>query len=894
MTGATLVAPRPARAIPDYAVNGAMATAGATAAAVFIRATSGRGDALPTPATALAEVPAPAEAEAEAAVAEAEAEAEAEASEGSGAVSAAAASLSVSSGSGADVSSLGTTALALRLLDEIPTWQKALAAGVPAAAVAAVIVAARKWSHLEVSKAREASLSDESKSLSAALVEVEMKLAAIVDERDEAKRDFESWKETMEKDAAKRDELADKKLQAAFAETAQVREELKLAKRKLEEVGLTKEELAKARAMNAELQRQLGEASEANMAELEKLHQQLETTRAGARAELEEALKATEALRAQLADAQRESREFQTQAEEAKREIVATKKDLDDARVRLETASEFETQAADAKKDLESARADLDATKRQLDEANERLERSRDAAAAEAEALRAEAERKLEETEAARAALEAWREEREAWEAQTKSNFLDMEEELREAKEALEEALAAGGADDDEKATLEAKLAETRAALEAAEEQMRDATDARADAERSLAEVKAEYERAIDQMETSQMDAKASEQALDDALAEARDLRAKLFDAESALRDAEEKMRAMREKADLEDDELVRELKATHDHQIWEMEQNMRALELTMAKTHAIARENAERMMRHNERMGRVVGKMNADADIPVKFEIVVNTLPGQRVAMVGTWNDWEVESAFPMRWTEGNLWTVTTPIHADDTYEYKYVIIDDNAPDPMAGVQWQMGNNRTLALQLSLHDEVVLVEVVDSWSPDPKSMPILLHELDGTIKEVGSTQLLRDCVKELRTEQAILDGSQNLLVLQEIAASLGGALPAPRDDDGAGAFDADADAYVDSAAATRRAGEGEGEGEGAGADAAPSSSAPSSSSSAASDARDEDDSAADEFNPKGDVTVMSATSESTMMNNTVALNLDISSASAQAAETKDAEIGPR
>ena len=61
----------------------------------------------------------------------------------------------------------------------------------------------------------------------------------------------------------------------------------------------------------------------------------------------------------------------------------------------------------------------------------------------------------------ARAALEAWREEREAWEAQTKSNFLDMEEELREAKEALEEALAAGGADDDEKAALEAKLAET-------------------------------------------------------------------------------------------------------------------------------------------------------------------------------------------------------------------------------------------------------------------------------------------------------------------------------------------------------------------------------------------------------------------------------------------------
>ena len=89
---------------------------------------------------------------------------------------------------------------------------------------------------------------------------------------------------------------------------------------------------------------------------------------------------------------------------------------------------------------------------------------------------------------------------------------------------------------------------------------MRDAADARADAEHSLAEVKAEYERAVEQMETSQADGKASEQALDDALAEARDLRAKLaLSAEAALKEAEASMRAMREKADLEDSELVRD-----------------------------------------------------------------------------------------------------------------------------------------------------------------------------------------------------------------------------------------------------------------------------------------------------------------------------------------------
>ena len=75
--------------------------------------------------------------------------------------------------------------------------------------------------------------------------------------------------------------------------------------------------------------------------------------------------------------------------------------------------------------------------------------------------MRAETQKKLEETEVARAALEAWKEEHVAWEAQTKSNFLDMEDELREAKAALEEAL-----DGREKAALEAKLEETRAALE--------------------------------------------------------------------------------------------------------------------------------------------------------------------------------------------------------------------------------------------------------------------------------------------------------------------------------------------------------------------------------------------------------------------------------------------
>ena len=143
---------------------------------------------------------------------------------------------------------------------------------------------------------------------------------------------------------------------------------------------------------------------------------------------------------------------------------------------------------------------------------------------------------------------------------------------------------------------------------------------------------------------------------------------------------------------------------------------------------------------------------------------------------MVGTWNDWDISAAFPMVWTEGNVWTVTTPIHADDTYEYKYVVIDGEGPAALENATWQSGNNRALGLNLSLHDEVALVEVVDTWRPDPKQAPVILHMVDGTVKEEGSTKLLHDVVRELRTEQALLDGSLNVKVLAEIAQAISAA----------------------------------------------------------------------------------------------------------------------
>ena len=63
------------------------------------------------------------------------------------------------------------------------------------------------------------------------------------------------------------------------------------------------------------------------------------------------------------------------------------------------------------------------------------------------------------------------------------------------------------------------------------------------------------------------------------------------------------------------------------------MEENRADLEQAMVRAHEIAKENAIKMVKHNERMGRWRSVKSGDIDIPVKFEIAVETQPGQRAS---------------------------------------------------------------------------------------------------------------------------------------------------------------------------------------------------------------------------------------------------------------------
>ena len=666
----------------------------------------------------------------------------------------------------------------------------------------------------QAEKALKAELEQAEKAAAAKLETVQRDLDAARSEDVQKLEDaYRAKAEALEKDKSTADEeLARAKAELETAlKTAE--SELEAAQTALKaELASVKSELASAEKAAEEMLESADKALEsADKAALEKL----EEARRALKAELEQAEKAAaEKLEtvqrdldaARSEDIQKLEDAYQAKAETlekykatADEELAKAKADLDSA---LDEALNLEKSKATADEELEKAKADLEnaldetsTLRAELVDAKTSAETVAETMMKEADELRAKYEGELADATAAKAELEQWRADREEWETITKDNFLAMERELKETKSKLEatETEAAAAADESDveamrkieaiRGELETEVAIASDRLQAMEATMRAAQQARADAEKELSDVRQDMDTLRQMMDDTSRESVQQnldmEQELSRVVNEASELRANLEAQAAQLALADAAAAKKLEMATGETAALRAEIEASKVAQSAEsatFSASKAELEEAMRRAHAIAKENAIKMVKHNERMGRWKSYKSGDIDIPVKFEIAVETLPGQRVAMVGTWNDWDIGKAFPMVWTEGNVWTVTTPIHGDDTYEYKYVVIDGEGPEALENATWQTGNNRALGLNLSLHDEVALVEVVDTWRADPKQAPIILHMVDGTLKEEGSTKLLHDVIRELRTEQALLDGSLNVKVLAEIATAISAA----------------------------------------------------------------------------------------------------------------------
>ena len=140
VAGSALVGARPANAVPDWAVNGGMATAGAAVASMVVRGNRTSDKTLTQTVDGAASVTETQHAADVHAINDLVKELETM-RETSGDAPALALDT--------EPEVLDKMALAQLILAETPAWQKALAAAVPASAIIGLVLAARRWSHLE-------------------------------------------------------------------------------------------------------------------------------------------------------------------------------------------------------------------------------------------------------------------------------------------------------------------------------------------------------------------------------------------------------------------------------------------------------------------------------------------------------------------------------------------------------------------------------------------------------------------------------------------------------------------------------------------------------------------------------------------------------------------------
>ena len=326
-----------------------------------------------------------------------------------------------------------------------------------------------------------------------------------------------------------------------------------------------------------------------------------------------------------------------------------------------------------------------------------------------------------------------------------KSALMDLEV----LRLALAEAEAKALAESKARVDLEARLARETArassladTIAARDEKEASASSAAADTASSLLVALEDERRASADLERR---VEVERRARADLERRVEEVRAALADAESRLADAESRL------ADAESrfaDAESRFAQASKERDVALTERDIALRRAAMASASAQRSQSAS--------AGASIAR---DApEMPVRFELrgVPDVEPGYRVVVAGTWCDWDLSLASPMslelddEYEGARYWAVDVHIRADDTYEYKYAVTRADGVG-VEDARWQTGNNRTLALQFSLARDVALVEVEDRWRSDPKASPILLHHLDGTIEEIGSTQLLRDCIAELR-----------------------------------------------------------------------------------------------------------------------------------------------
>jgi len=158
---------------------------------------------------------------------------------------------------------------------------------------------------------------------------------------------------------------------------------------------------------------------------------------------------------------------------------------------------------------------------------------------------------------------------------------------------------------------------------------------------------------------------------------------------------------------------------------------------LTLAQVNEVV----QRMRQHA--LGGLVTHM-----ISCEFRVRKDVAQHQFLVLVGSWHEWDLETAECMTRSGDGSWHVSTSLFADEPHEYKYCVCEMNDQGKRVPVEWQVGHNHGFAFDSALITRQRMqakAQIRDKFCADPAHTPIILFGPNGEKYETGSTALLHD-----------------------------------------------------------------------------------------------------------------------------------------------------
>ena len=365
-------------------------------------------------------------------------------------------------------------------------------------------------------------------------------------------------------------------------------------------------------------------------------------------------------------------------------------------REQVEASESQREQLERAVGDVDALRAELDGVRGEKDQAFGEIESLR----AEIEGMRGEKDRALGEADSVRGEKD-----------QASGEVETLRGELDGARAEKDRAWSEVESIRDTKSNSELELEERlRSTLECKDEAIREKNEF----QQLLANLRAELEANVELRESLQRDKVAEDQLVEELRSEIERLRA---ESDSAIENA---THALGKYAEL--DSVLPEI--------------ITAIDRLRSLAHMATDESP--MIKHTFEL----------ADVPP-------TEPFEFVVVVGSWNDWDLQTGELMTFdVDAQTWKASIELQSDVVYEYKCCICAGSVEERFP-VHWQTGANSAFAVASSLVNARRLrpeATQTTHWVTNPANAPIIMQDEDGEAVRLSSTELMTDLPTNLIT----------------------------------------------------------------------------------------------------------------------------------------------